>query len=357
MRLLGLVFDNFGLKVLALGMAWAVWFMVTQSLNDVKPARIALDLRVADPSAVSVTLTDPPELASSPAVTIRVSGPARTVADFLRVSPDLAARFEIGPDLYPADNEDYRELSLEDLVIPGLDDFPALRAVDMQPEQIRVRIERMEVRDTPVKKPDFEAPGTVEVKVVTWDTMVKARASAKHFAQRLASIRTTIDSSKLETMAAALGEAPSRTDDVALTIDPIQASLFELVDRDHITARIELRQLESAAVTVPLQIFRVADDTAHEDRPLRFSPLNAVDPRLEGIYEPGADGAPPRLQLVLEGSPGAIAAVDPAQIKVFVLADEMPADKVLDTLTVHIAGLPAGIRVRTQIALQVERER
>lgn len=356
MKLGGLLLDNLGLKILAIGMAWAVWFMVSQGLSDDKPVPLQLDVRVDDESAVRATLLDP---TGNPAiVTITVAGPVRSVADFQRVSAGTKAVIQVGPQHHPQDMEKQAVFRLEDLKIPDLADFPGLRVTEMEPNEIRVNVERMEVQDKPVMRPECrDRYGSLDVRVVNWDTVVKIRASAKHLPKQLATIRTSVDDKVLGQLANSIGEEAFISEEVALTVDPIQAGLFQLVDRDRINVRIELRQTETGTFPVPVHIYQQVDGTDPRLRHLRFSPGNALDDRLKDIFVPGENGAAPMLNLVLEGSPATIAAVDPEAIKAFVMADEMPEGELIAFLPVHVAGLPGGVRLKQPIALTVEGDR
>jgi hypothetical protein len=354
-KLLGLVFDNFGLKVLALGMAWAVWFMVSQSLSDEQPVAMQLRISVDDASAVKAALIDPP--APLTTVTITVAGPAREVEVFQSVASRAEAIIQVGREYYPTDMEKQAEFRLEDVQVPNLADFPGLRAVAMDPKVIRLNVERMEERDNvPVERPLLPEllSETVVTRIVTWDTVAHIRASAKHLAKRLASIETSVDPQVLLQLAGSLGDAPVITEEVPLVIDPLQAPLFELVEPKRLTVRLELRQMEDEAFTVPVRI--LYDAVESEPRRLRFSQGNDLDPVLRDIYQPGVDGAPPTLRLVLEGSPANLASVDPAELVVFVLAGDVPADEVLANVRIRIAGLPLGVRIKQPITLAVERE-
>jgi len=228
----------------------------------------------------------------------------------------------------------------------------------MEPNEIRVNVEKMEVRDRPVMRPECrDRYGSLVVRVVNWDTVVKIRASAKHLPKQLATIRTRVDDKVLGQLASSIGEEAFISEEVALTVDESQAGLFELVDKDRINVRIELRQTETGTFPVPVHIYQQVDGAELRLRHVRFSPGNALDDRLKGVFVQGEDGAPPTLNLVLEGSPATIAAVDPATIKAFVLADEMPDGELIALLTVHVAGLPGGVRLKQPIALTVEGER
>lgn len=356
MRLIGLLFDNAGLKLLALGMAWAMWFMVSQSLSGDKTLNVRLDIRVDDAGSVRASITDPEPPIET--VAINFAGPARVVADFSNVANRAKAIIRVGPQHYPQDMEKTAVFRLDDVEIPDLADFPGLRAIRMEPHEIRVNVERMEVRDIQVMRPEIrDRSGSVDVRIVTWDTVVKVRASAKDLPKRLAALRTSVDPQTLLQLAGSIGEAPIITEEVPLTVAPEQAGLFELVDRTEIKVRLELRQIDESTFVVPVRIFRTDDGPNTDTREVRFSPGNAVDVRLQDIYEASVDGAPPTLRLVLAGSPAAIAAVDPAQLKAFVLADEMPVDDTLANLPVHVAGLPVGVRLKQPITLSVERDR
>ena len=359
MKLLGLIFDNAGLKVLALGMAWAMWFMVSQSLSGDVTVVMNLEIQVDESGAVRATATAPEP--PNPQVSITITGPARSVADFDRVAGREPAVIQVGQQHYPQDMEKTAVFRLEDLKIPDLADFPGLRATSMEPHEIRVNVERMEVRDIQVERPEIrDRSGSVDVRIVTWDTVVKVRASAKDLPKRLAALRTSVDPRTLLQLAGSIGEEPSINEEVPLTIDPTQADLFELVDRSEIKVRLELRQIDESEFVVPVRIFRGGFGPDTDDREVHFSPGNAVDVRLQGIYDEGVGGNPPSLRLTLAGSPAAIAAVDPALLIAFVLADEMPSDDTLATLAnlpVHVAGLPVGVRLTQPITLSVERDR
>jgi len=353
MRLLGLVFDNFGLKVLALCMAWAVWFMASESLQD--EATVPMVVRTEIQSADGLIVAQPVEGYQS--VKVRVEGPQGAVADFERVDPVVIVRVkpEQFPD-FPTETEKKVDFVLDDVVLPQVSEFPGLRAVEMEPKVIRVNVQRMEVRETPVELTDVPPlVGTVAVRVTRYDSMVKIKATANDLQKRLSPIRASIDVDLLRQMANNLGEEPSSNEEVDLTVDPAQAEMFELVDRDRIRARLELSQIGEGSVDVPVRILGRVDGSPH--RRLVFSPSNELAEALQGIYTTGVDGGPPRLLLALQGSPAAIAAVVPARVIAFVLESEMPADQTLANLPLHVSGLPPGVRLKLALTLAVEGDR
>ncbi len=355
MRLLGLIFDNLGLKTLALCMAWAVWFMVSQSLTDEKTVPLRLEIAVDDSNQFEAT----PVPADLTTVTVTVAGPVRLVEDFERMATSSVAMIHVGRENYPPDEERQAVFRLEDVEIRQLADFPALRVTAMDPKEIRLNVERMEMREVPVGRPAVpKTVGTASVRVVTWDTVVKIRASANNLRTQLATLKTSVDAAALKQAAESIGDAPSITVPVDLTLDPDQAKLFTLVDRDEITVRLELRHVEIGTFAVPVRILRRAGRASTSLGNVHFSPGNDMDMRLSGIYEKGEDGAPPTLRLTLEGSPAAIAAVDPERLIAFVLEDDMSADDEISNLPVHVAGLPVGVRLKPQpLTLSVERDR
>ena len=141
MRLFGLIFDNFGLKVLALVMAWAVWFMTRESLTEERVIPMAVDVVVQGDDEVEARATPM-------RVNVTVTGTARSVAEFEKLANPVVI-VTVKPEHFPANEEWMRPETfvLDEIQLPDIADPSELRAKSMEPDVIEVRIESIDPED------------------------------------------------------------------------------------------------------------------------------------------------------------------------------------------------------------------
>ncbi len=354
MKLLGVFVDNLGLKLLALVMAWAIWYSVRSGLEE--EADVTLRVRVEQAG------DDLRAAATIDTVSVTVSGPKGDVAA-LSGRTDLDAVARVVPEyLREGQLDDTRDFGRDELEFRWLPADGAVYVTDMRPAKVRVKLHRMAVRNVPVEQPQVptSAAGTVSVKVLRWDNVASIRAPESEL-RNITALRTFVPPERLQQIAGSLGDAPSITEDVRLDVDPSQAGRFEFTDRSVLTVKLELRRVEEGELVLPVRIYGSPPPSGTVRRRLRFSPANELDQRLRGVFQPDPDGGPPRLRIDVEGTPAALeaarAAASEGRLHAFVLEDDVPAGEDVFNLQVHVADLPVGVRPARQILLAVEVER
>ncbi len=352
MRLFGLIFDNFGLKVLALVMAWAVWFMTRESLTEERVIWMNIEVVVIQGEDQVVAS------ATNRAVNITVTGTARAVADLEKLANPVAV-LQVKAEHFPPSGqwETTETFKLRDLKLPDLFDSSELRAKTMDPRRIEVRIDRIEVRDFPVEAPPIPAmPGT-DVRIIQTTPTATVRGTLKDLAALNSSIQTSINRDSLVSLMNAMGDDHTIEDRINLDIAPVQQGIFklvELVEPERLSAKVEISNVKTEKFTVPVYIHFTQPTTGDTGRrTLRFSPTNAIE-NTDLEWVDGEGGDPPTMNLVLVGSPLSIKKVDRATLIAFVLADEMPADETVSRLPVHVIGLPVGVEPENDIFLHVQ---
>ena len=350
MKLLGLVFDNFGLKVLALLMAWALWFMARANLTE----KVLLDMPV---QVVVEEGADAWRVRSKvERVTIEVEGPARVVAG-LATERQFRAVVTF-PAQRPETPEHTTQFTFADVSIPELKQFDGARALRMEPESFRVEGQRLVEDVITVPRPEVPTEiGLATVRVLEWDNSVVVRGAQTDLKSLGGwGLRTRVSDEVLLELATGLGALGRLVTQVRLDVDAEQRRqyYFEMTEPRELQVRLELRSIDYREVTLPLQIHYVAAPGGGPRRRIRFSPGNEIG--LREVYTPGESGAPPTLRITLEGTPGAIAELDESRLRAFVVEDEIPEGQDVYNLPVKVMGLPFGVRLQGRIAVAVEVE-
>jgi hypothetical protein len=106
----------------------------------------------------------------------------------------------------------------------------------------------------------------------------------------------------------------------------------------------DLARNAEVSVTLPLAVFRDADGAGPHLRVL-------ADPARPWVLA----GEPPRIAIVLRGTPRSLAAVAPQTIRAFVVASEMPPGVERGDLRVHTSDLPSGVALaKEDLSVPVE---
>ena len=353
MRLLGLIFDNLGLKLLALVMAWAVWFMTREGLTEERV--IWMDIKV-----VVVQGEDEVVARATPeGVKITVTGTARAVADFDGLVSPVAV-LQVKPEHFPPTGEwnTTETFVLRDLQLPESFDRTALRAKTMDPNVIEVKIDRIEVREFPVEAPPVPTVAGSVVKILQPTTTATVRGTMANLESLGGSIKTTINRETVVSMVKAMGSEHTTSQRIELDIDPVQQAFFhllELVEPDSLAARVKVSNVVTKGFTVPVRIFYSSVMTADSaSRTLRFAPVNLLNEPLN--WNEGEAGGLPTMSLRLRGSPVSMAKVDRTALIAFVIADDMPAEDVAP-LKLHVDGLPVGVSTEGDVFIHVQIDR
>ncbi len=311
MKLIRLIFGDMGLKVLAVAMAWSVWFMVGEGLTATETFLMDVDVRTTGTADIRTRVLD-----ASQRVTLKISGPQSVVAQ-LRAVPEKRARVTVAGELVPPDDPEKQiEFRLADVEIPSLADFPELRATAMTPATVRVLVENMREEEKRVAAPKPPAEiNDVQVRVIDTDPTVRVRGPLSVI-KDLTTIETAIDKDQLRSLAEGMGDMVRDRQTIPLRIVPDPAGSYSLVGTEHIEARIELIKLMQRDIpSVPIQILRSPGD----QRDLKFSLINTIShPSFEL-------GSPATMTLRVEGVPRLVKALDASTILAFVLAEGVPS--------------------------------
>jgi hypothetical protein len=292
-------------------------------------------------------------------VEITVTGTARAVAEFAKLSNPRAI-VQVKPEHFPTNDEWMRTETfvLEDIKLPDITNSTELRATEMVPNVIEVRIESVDTRSFPVEAPpDPELLGGALARIIQPTPSATVRGTKDKLDALKGSIKTAINRDALNALVRGLDDDPTITDRIDLEIAPAQQGIFrflQLVEPKRLSAKVEISNEKQREIVVPVHIFTSSGQGDIAPRRLRFSPDNEIDKPLD--WKLGEAGELPTMRLRLTGSPRSIERVDPAVLVVFVQGDAMKADETVSRLPVLVSGLPVGVRLEADITLIVQTE-
>lgn len=319
-----LVTENWGLKLLALLLAWGIWFVLRGDLEERQDA------------TVRVTLDLPPGIDGEPlpaSVAVRLHGHRRDLDAFLRGVPSMRVRVETA-DLAVDQTSATRVVEPRELV--PLEPFGAhaVRVAEFADRAgLRLRLWRVEARTIQLAQPLFPGIEDLPVRVErpSWPTQATVEGPVEELARILA-LRTTVDRDQLRQFAASAGDAPRTSVTLPLTIADVPSDRLRVLSpvpaKFAVTA--DLVRAASRTIEVPLLVLA-------EGGPAR--PLRLEAPGRAWFLA----GDPPRISLELRGSPRALESIVPEQVRAFVLASELAPGADAGDLRVHVADLPAGV--------------
>lgn len=336
MNLLRATVANPGLKLLSLLLAWGLWYVVREGLEDVVPANLRVAADAADPSVdgagVDGVGVDGEVL--HPAVFVKLKGTQREIELVTRGDQPLAA--PIAPSDLAADElAREKEFRAEDLVLP----LPGgrVRIVEMEPEVVRVRVRRIERREIALAPPAFPGAGEMRVQIQLRKSpdRVWVRAASEHLRSNL-DLRTVVPRADLQRAVASMGDSAKVTATFQLQVDPAQAAIMQVLDPRELVCTAEIGRFDEEILTVPVAILSAPGDG--EGR--RITVAEANHPWVFA-------GPPPQVKLVLRGSRAALDLALARPPRAFLLAAEVPSDGSARSATadvpLHVADLPPGV--------------
>ena len=340
MKVLRTLFGDLGLIGLAVMFGWALWYVVRGELNETQPREILVSVE-ADTG-----------LAATPAVQkvlITVQGPRSAIEGFRSVSaPRLVRRLSLA-DLPAGADETRRDFSKEDLDFAAFLGNSALSVVEMEPQVISVQVFRMEVQEKTVAPPEFPGAADLSLRHVLLGYTNRAKVrGAVSVLSTFREIRSFVGREQLQGFAESLRDNPKSTVRMVLEIDPSQRDLFTLVEPKELSARVELSRVAEQELVLPLQILVDSARASKAARRLQFAELN----------KPAfLAGSPPRVRLMVTGVPSALASLNPARVRAFVLESDLAEDQRNGDVPVHVADLPPGVALTQEYRLDVEEAR
>lgn len=338
MNFLHAIFRNPVPKLLSLLLAWGLWYVIREDLEDTRDATLSVVVEAQNGCDLDGVVT-------TPRVAVKLKGPRREVEEVASGVHALIAPLAAG-DLGVDRHSGVREFRADDLRLPTPLRPGVVRIVEMDPEVVRVLVRRVESRTIPLAPPEF--PGAAEAHVVVETkrrpSEVVVRGPVEHL-RTILELRTSVGRDQLRRAAEAMGDAARTTVTLALTIDPAQRPFVTLLEPREIDVVVDLVRTQESEVNLPLAIYRDATPGT-QTRRLVFTELNKA-------WLVSRD--PPRIQLKVRGSPRSLANLRPETLRAFVLESELPADATFGDLRVHTSDLPPGVTLdRDDYTVSVE---
>jgi hypothetical protein len=318
-------FANWGVKLLALLLAWGIWYVVREDLDEPRDLSLKVAIQVAEGAEMEAALH------GASHVSVKLKGPRREVDLLASGMRPLIAHVR-ADDLAVDQNTGTRAFRAEDLVLPEPVRPGTVRIVEMDPDVVMVRLWRVARREVPLKPPEF--PGTSELNVQVerrrWPQKAVVRGPAEELDSHL-TLRTAVDREQLRRFVEAMGDAPRTTVTLPLTILDVTPGLLTVIEPKDLEVTADLVRNGEASVQVPLSILRAAEGPSRG--------LQVVDPQRSWFTA----GDPPTITLEMRGNPLALATVTPQTVRAFLLESELAADATEGELRVHTSDLPSGV--------------
>ena len=335
-------FANLGVKLTALMLAWALWYVVREDLDEVREALLPVALQIAPGSNVDGEL-------QQARVSVKLKGPRREVDLLINSGRPLLLQVR-SEDLTIDQHTGTKAAPAEDLLFPDPIRPGTVRIVEMEPEKVTVRLWRVERRDVPMAPPEFlgiEDLG-VQVERRRWPPKALIRAPVEQLGSLLV-LKTAVDREQLRRMVEAMGDAARTTVTLPLTVTDTPTERMTIVDPHILEVTADLVRNAEVSIQVPLAIYR--DDVGSG---------GAGGGRLRVVPDTARTwltaGDAPAVSIAFRGNPRALAALSAQSVRAFVLTSELPAGVNAGELPLHTSDLPTGVTLaRDDIKIPVER--
>ncbi len=338
-----LTVGDFWLKMLALLVAWALWFVAREDVEEVFPVRPLAVIPIFDEKQFEVQVPDASQLVR---LILRGSRTHRTQFEALE-DPKITARID---GRIP---EDVQEITLT--LARGQLEFPEpvgkeLRIEQMTPANgVQLHVYRVEERRIPVRAPDTSDIGIefVQVHVIKSDPDLLVRARKRDL-ESLAEIETVIDRATIERQLRAMGETVTSQEFVVpLTIKAAPDLRLRMTfpdvrpgDPAALTANIRITREKAAEIVVPIVIAYWSPNgrLGLDDRRVTYHVDTTAEPWFNN------DPKRPTVTLRIRGVPNIIDAVDPSKITAVVQAVDLGGET-LKEVDLEMLGLPTGVEL------------
>lgn len=313
-------FGNWGVKLLALLLAWGVWYVVREDLDEPRDVRLRVVAQTPEGGSIDGEVQDD-------IVAVKVRGPRRDVEYLVNEKQLLAP---IRPDDLTVDqNTGTKILRAEELLLPEPLLPGAVRILEMTPSVVTVRLRRMERRPMTLRPPELR--GIEDLNVVVERKRWPQKAVVRGPADQLGTLalETAVEFDALRRAVEGMGDLPRATVTLPLTLLNAPSKNFTVIEPHVLEMTLDLVREASATVTVPLSLLDDADGHARHLR-------------LAGERPWIVAGDPPHVVLELRGSARSLAAGSTQTVHAFVLASELPDGADEGELRLHTADLPPG---------------
>lgn len=338
-----LVFGDVGLKVVALLIAWSMWFLVREGLDQ--DITVKLPVKFETPADILAE-----RVSGFRAVKVRLRGSRAEVARFRELT-DRSVTVRIDADSFADDLRLAQRTFTYDspsVVFPGPIQAKVLRVQGYDPpEGIKCTIWRIEEFDRPIETPRIEEGSFGSDAEVKFRRMLQSNARVRGKSEELKDLRAIPTVITAQALESAWRELGTKSGDVLIV--PVQ------VDKDHQDGSIEFQILDPAnGMRAEVRIerthtepFEVPVEIYYKDagsRRLRAAEKNKL--ALPDVY---VHGDPPRLKLELRGDKPTLRALDPASISIHVQAWDWKPENQTEAVQVQIT-LPEGVELAGKAA-------
>lgn len=335
-----MLFSDVGLIGLSLMFGWAIWYSVREDLNETQ--RREIQLLVDAEGDLDVTPRSQP-------ISVTVQGTRRAVDAMRAMSSPRVVHRLTSADLPPGADETRRDFGKDDLDFASAFGSEALTVLEMQPPTVSVKLFRVMVQTVSVHPPEFAGAAELGLKIDVKEYSNEATVRGPMSVLRnYREIRTIVERQQLQTLADGLRDSPKTIARLPLSIHPSQRDLFTVEKPSELYARVELSRVAEQEITLPIAIYDTSSQGTKSARRLQFAEINK--PHFHA-------GDPPRVRLAVTGIPAALGSLSAANLRAFVLADDLPLDRRNGDVPVHVADLPPGVALAKEYTVYVEEVR
>lgn len=322
------LFRDTGVKLLALILAWGLWYVVRADMDEARALTLPVELRPVPGCGIEGE-------AQRSHVTVQLRGPRHDVELLMSGTRPLVVPIR-ATDLAADQMSGQREIGAEDFDLPEPISPGSVRIEEVRGEPLRVRLWRVESRSVPVRSPEF--PGAddagIQVERKSWPPKVLVRGPIDSL-NALVWIDAHVDRETLRRAVLQMGDEPRMQVSLPLTLPDLEGGGFTLIEPRTVEVQAELVRSGGARLPVPIVLVEDAGTTA---RTLRLVAA-------ERAY---LAGDPPRVILDLRGTPRAVASASAASVRAYVHVGELPADADHGELRIHVSGLPPGVALANE---------
>lgn len=324
---------GWGMKLLALLLAWGVWYVVREDLDEPRDVRLHVVAQTVAGGAIDGEVQED-------MVAVKIRGPRRDV-EFLVNEKQLIAPVR-ADDLTVDQNSGTKTLRAEDLLLPEALVPGSVRIVEMTPATVTVRLRRMERRPMTLRPPELRGIEDLNVQVERkrWPQKAVVRGPADQLGTL--ALETAVEYDQLRRAVEAMGDATRATVTLPLTLLNAPSKNFTVIEPRVLEMSLDLVRESSATLTLPLAILQDANGPARRVRVSGERPWIVA-------------GDPPQVVLELRGSSKSLAAATPQSVRAFILASDLPDGADQGEVPLHTADLPAGaVLVRDDLVVPVQ---
>ncbi len=334
-----LLFGDLGVKLIAIVIAWAIWFLVREGLEESGERTLPVQLAAPEKYGAEV-------VRGFGSVRVKFKGSRGAVTQYDNLpESDRVVRVQVLPDHIPVDAKATTKIFRYDddlnVLFPELIRTGELRPDSIEPEGgIEVRIWYIDTATKPVAPPELEDIGDPEVQVAferLHDPEVTLRARRETMVN-IPSLKTRVTAEAILREVERLGAKPSDIVDVELEI-AMNEEFEILAPVGRLEASIRITRVSTDTLEVPIRIYY---KTADQPR-MAFDSKNEI--ARKDVFLPAEGDGDPHLRVSLRGAPGVLKDLDAGAIRAFVLASDWNVENPSEPVKVRFERLPEGVEL------------